>query len=260
MPQNAAPVALVTGASRGIGRAIAVRLAQEAYRVTINYRSNADAARQTAQAVHEVGGQADIQQADVGQEKERQQLMARTLEKWGRLDLLVNNAGITSPGRKDLLEIEPSGWETVMRTNLQGPFFLSQLAARHMMDQIRSGSIPHGWLVNISSISSYAVSTNRGDYCLAKAALHMMTQLFADRLAYERIQVFEICPGIIESDMTAPVREKYDRLLAEGLAPMRRWGTPQDVAEAVAAIVVGAFPYSTGMRIDVDGGFHLRRL
>jgi NAD(P)-dependent dehydrogenase (short-subunit alcohol dehydrogenase family) len=159
-----------------------------------------------------------------------------------------------------LLEATEESWDLVFDTNLKGPFFLSQAAARAMIELRTSGKTSSGMLINISSISSYAVSTNRADYCMAKAAMQMMTWLLADRLAEERILVYEICPGVIASDMTAPVKAKYDKLIAEGLTPVRRWGEPEDVAKAVAAIVSGAFPFSTGERINVDGGFHLRRL
>jgi NAD(P)-dependent dehydrogenase (short-subunit alcohol dehydrogenase family) len=159
----------------------------------------------------------------------------------------------------DLLEATEENWERVFATNLKGPFFLSQRAAREMIAAITAGKQPQGTIVNLSSISAYTVSTNRGDYCLAKSAVGMLTSLFATRLADYNIRVFEICPGIIASDMTAPVQEKYDRLIADGLSPIRRWGTPADVAQAVSA-VIRELPFSTGQRIDVDGGFHIRRL
>ena len=178
----------------------------------------------------------------------------------GRLDLLVNNAGITSPGRADLLELAESNWDAVFATNLKGPFFLSQLAANEMIREIRGGIIPSGKIINLSSVSAYAISSNRADYCLTKAALGMMTHLFALRLAGEKIGVFEVCPGVIQSDMTAPVQEKYDRLIAEGLWPIRRWGQPEDVGRAIVAIAQDLLPFSTGEVINVDGGFHLRRL
>jgi NAD(P)-dependent dehydrogenase (short-subunit alcohol dehydrogenase family) len=159
-----------------------------------------------------------------------------------------------------LLEATELGWDTVFATNLKGPFFLAQACARAMIEAIAAARIERGTIVNISSISAYAVSTNRADYCLAKAALQMMTWLLADRLAEESIRVYEVCPGIIASDMTAPVREKYDRLIAEGLTPIRRWGQGDDVAAAVAMLASGALAFSTGERINVDGGFHIRRL
>ena len=255
-----APVALVTGASRGIGRAIALRLARDGYSVGVNYHSNAAAAEEVVGQIVELGREAIAVRGDVGVAADRDALVQQTLARFGRLDVLVNNAGITSPGRRDLLEATEESWDQVFATNLKGPFFLAQQAARAMIDLRQQGAIERGTLVNVSSISAFAVSTNRADYCMAKAAMQMMTWLLADRLAAEAIRVFEICPGVIESDMTAPVKEKYDRLIAEGLSPIRRWGTPDDVASAVAAVVSDAFPFTTGERIHVDGGFHIRRL
>ncbi len=254
------PVAIVTGGSRGIGRAICVELAGLGYATAVNYARNEAAADECVAQIRAAGGKALAVQADVANSEDRERLVASTLEHFGRLDVLVNNAGITSPGRLDLLDATEESWERVMGTNLKGPFFLTQLAARQMLRLIGAGTIASGKIIHISSISAYAVSPDRGDYCVAKAAMQMLTWLWAGRLAAERIQVFELCPGIIATDMTAPVQEKYDRLLAEGLAPMRRWGRPEDVARAVTAIVSDYFPYSTGQRIDIDGGFHIRRL
>lgn len=249
-------VAIVTGSSRGIGRGVAERLAADGYALVINYFRNSDAAEEVVAAIREVGGEAVSVQADVADPGGRDALVNAAFENWERLDLLVNNAGITSQGRKDLLEATEESWDQVFATNLKGPFFLAQLAANRM---IYSGQ-NSGTIVNISSISAYATSTNRADYCMAKAGMQMMTWLLADRLAEEGIRVYEVCPGVIASDMTAPVQEKYDRLIADGLSPIRRWGTPEDVAQAVASLSSGAFPFSTGDRINVDGGFHIRRL
>jgi NAD(P)-dependent dehydrogenase (short-subunit alcohol dehydrogenase family) len=254
------PAAIVTGASRGIGRAIAVRLAQDGFAVAVNYYSNAAAADEVVREIEAAGGRAVAVKADVGQAADRQALVAKPLAAFGRLDLLVNNAGITSVGRKDLLEATEESWDTVFATNLKGPFFLAQAAAREMIALVAKGAIGRGTIVNVSSISAYAVSTNRADYCLAKAALPMMTWLFADRLAEHGINVYEVCPGVINSDMTAPVKEKYDRQIAAGLSPIRRWGEPADVAAAVSVLAGGQLPFSTGDRINVDGGFHIRRL
>jgi 3-oxoacyl-[acyl-carrier protein] reductase len=196
----------------------------------------------------------------VGVATDRKRLLDETLQRFGRVDLLVNNAGITSQGRRDLLEASEESWDLVFDTNLKGPFFLAQQVARQMITSIAEGQIPRGTLINISSVSSYAVSANRADYCMAKAAMQMMTWLLAERLADERIWVYEVCPGVIASDMTAPVREKYDRLIADGLTPIRRWGQPEDVAQAVAGLASGLLSFSTGERINVDGGFHIRRL
>jgi NAD(P)-dependent dehydrogenase (short-subunit alcohol dehydrogenase family) len=252
--------ALVTGGSRGIGRAIAIELGRLGYAVVVNYATRPDAAAETVAQITAAGGTAVALRGNVGVDEDRRGLVRRALEEFGRLDVLVNNAGITSQGRKDLLEATQQSWDVVFDTNLKGPFFLTQLAANEMIRLRGENKIPDGKIVNISSISAHTVSLNRADYCLTKAAMGMMTKLFAARLAEYGIGVFEICPGVIASDMTAPVKEKYDRLIAEGLWPIRRWGQPEDVAKAVAAVVCDYFPFSTGGRIDVDGGFHLRVL
>jgi NAD(P)-dependent dehydrogenase (short-subunit alcohol dehydrogenase family) len=258
--QLSQPAALVTGASRGIGRGISLKLAADGLAVAVNYATNQEAADAVVTEISAAGRTAFAVQGDVGLDADRRRMLRETLDRFGRLDVLVNNAGVTSLGRKDLLEAEEASWDRVLATNLKGPFFLSQLAAREMIGQIKSGVIPGGKIVNVTSISAYAVSTDRADYCISKAGLRMATQLFAARLAEEGITVFEVCPGIVESDMTAPVREKYQRRIAEGMSPLRRWGTPDDVAAAVSAIVAGALPFSTGECLNVDGGFHLRRL
>jgi 3-oxoacyl-[acyl-carrier protein] reductase len=254
------PVAIVTGASRGIGREIALQLGREGHAVVVNYASSATAAAEVVAAIQASGGEAIAVKANVGDTADRANLVKATLEHFGRINVLVNNAGITSPGRADILAATEENWDTVLGTNLKGPFFLTQAVANEMLRLRALGTIERGAIVNISSLSAYAVSTNRGDYCVSKAAIEMLTKLFAARLAEDGIQVFEIRPGIISTDMTSAVQEKYDRLIAEGLLPIKRWGTPADVATAVAALVSGAFPYSTGDVFNVDGGFHLRRL
>jgi NAD(P)-dependent dehydrogenase (short-subunit alcohol dehydrogenase family) len=250
----------VTGGSRGIGRAIAIELGRLGYAIGVNYASRADAAEQVVAEIVAAGGKAVAIRGNVGESDDRAAMIQAMVGHFGGLDLLVNNAGITSPGRKDLLEATEESWDEVFAINLKGPFFLSQLAARQMIAQAAAGKSSGGKIINISSISAFTVSTNRGDYCITKAAMEMMTQLFAVRLADDKIGVFEICPGVIESDMTAAVQEKYDKLIAEGLSPIRRWGKPEDVANAVGAIASDAFPFSTGERFHVDGGFHIRRL
>ena len=262
------PVALITGSSRGIGRGIALELAKAGHDVVINYAANAEAAHQTVAdciADAKQSGKAiraEPCQGDVGRDSDRRRLIGFTREKFGRLDVLVNNAGITSIGRADILDATEENFDKLMAVNLKGPYFLAQLAAKWMMEQCRAGvsPAPRPKIIFISSISSYAVSTNRGDYCLAKAAIGMMTRLYATRLADHGINVFEVCPGVIASDMTAPVKEKYDKLIADGLSPIRRWGTPEDVGRAVTAIALDCLPFSTGETINVDGGFHVRRL
>ncbi len=250
------PVALVTGGGRGIGRGIALALGQAGYAVAVNYAGHAEAARQTCR---DLGAEADTLavQGDVALAADRDRVVDAVLARWDRLDVLVNNAGITSPGRRDLLDATEDGWDRVLAVNLKGPYFLTQRAAREMI--ARRDRLQRPAVVNVSSLSAYAASTNRGDYCISKAGLSMLTQLYALRLADHGIAVFEVRPGIIETDMTAPVRDRYTRLLEEGLAPQKRWGTPEDVGRAVAALVGGAFPYSTGDVVHVDGGYHLRK-
>jgi len=254
------PVAVVTGASRGIGRAVAIALGEAGYAVVVNYRRSAAAADEVVARIREGGGQAMAVAASVADAEQREALLARIEGEWGDIDLLVNNAGITSPGRRDILEATEASWDTVFDTNLKGPFFLTQLAANRMIAARGAGRIERGTIIVVSSISAFAVSTNRADYCLSKAALHMMTHLFAARLAEHNIFVYEVCPGVIDTDMTAPVRDKYDQLIAGGLSPIQRWGQPQDVARAVVSLARGDFPFSTGECLHIDGGFHIRRL
>ncbi|MEZ6116363.1 MAG: 3-ketoacyl-ACP reductase [Pirellulaceae bacterium] len=253
------PVAIVTGSSRGIGRSIAEHLAAAGYRTVVNSVSSLDGAQQVCSAIQVAGGEAIPVQANVGSNQGRDALINAAIQSWNRIDVLVNNAGITSVGRKDLLEATEASWDAVFDTNLKGAFFLSQLAANQMMRQARITD-RHHYIVNISSISAYAASSNRADYCIAKAGMEMMTRLFAERLADDHIRVFEVCPGVIASDMTAPVKQKYDQLIADGLTPIRRWGEPTDIARTVETIVSGSLPFCTGQRINVDGGFHIRRL
>ncbi len=250
-------VALVTGAARGIGRGIAIALAGGGWSVVINYRGNALAAQEALELVEKAGGHGRIIQADVAVGADRARLLAKTLEAFGRIDLLVNNAGMGPRQRLDMLETTESSYDEVMATNLKGPFFLTQSVARVMIDSL--ATIPHPKIVNIGSISAYASSTNRAEYCISKAGIGMMTTLFADRLAEYGINFYELRPGIVETDLTSKVKDKYDRLIAEGVTPIRRWGQPEDVARAVVAIVQDLLPFSTGEVINVDGGFHLRR-
>jgi NAD(P)-dependent dehydrogenase (short-subunit alcohol dehydrogenase family) len=255
---DARPVALVTGGSRGIGRGICVELARHGYATAIDYAGNEDAAREAQRLV---GGDTILFRADVGSAEDREQIVAELMAKWGRIDVLVNNAGITSVGRQDILEATEESWDRVLAVNLKGPYFLTQRVAREMI-RLAMEVKPEPYnpaIVNITSLSAYAPSTNRGDYCISKAGLSMVTQLFALRLAEHGIRVYEVRPGVIDTDMTAGARERYTQLIAEGLTPIRRWGTPADVGKAVAALATGAIPYSTGGVIDVDGGFHLRR-
>ncbi len=242
------PVAIVTGASRGIGRGIAEDLSRT-HTVVGTYRGRRDAAESLQQKTG-----ADIFQCDISSAADRAALIAYVREKHGRLDLLVNNAGIAPRERRDILEASEEIFDEVLSTNLKGPYFLTQQAARWMVEQ---GS---GRIVFITSISSYTASINRGEYCISKAGLSMAVQLFAQRLAAANVQVFEIRPGIIRTDMIAAVEKVYEEKIANGLLPQRRMGESADIARAVRAIADGQLDYSTGQILNVDGGFHLRTL
>ena len=256
-------MSLVTGASRGIGRGIAIELAKLGHAVAINYVANAAAADECAELVRNAGGDALTVLADVSSSADRERLVKEVIDVYGRIDLLVNNAGIAPNVRADLLEANEASFDRVIDVNLKGPYFLTQRVAQQMIEQIRDGGktdfgAPR--IVNITSISAYTASTSRGDYCIAKAGLAMMTKLFAVRLAEYGINVYEVRPGVVATDMTEKVKDKYDEMIDDGAWPIRRWGEPADVGRAIAAIARGDFPYSTGEVINVDGGFHLRVL
>ena len=260
------PVALITGASRGIGKGIALELALAGFDVMINYASNREAAEAACAEVQAANIRADAKvktcRADVSSARDRRHLLEVTRKQFGRLDLLVNNAGVAPKARVDLLAATEESFDRLIKINLKGPYFLSQAAARWMIEQKASLKFEAyaPAIINITSISAYTASPERGDYCVAKAGLAMMTKLFATRLASEGINVYEVRPGIIATDMTSGVTEKYDKLIDAGLTPIARWGTPEDLGRAVTAIALGHFPFSTGEVINVDGGFHLRRL
>lgn len=241
-------IALVTGGSRGIGRGIVEELVKT-HRVVATYNAN----RQAAQSVAEATGAALIC-CPIHDAEARKRLLAEIRERFGRIDLLINNAGIAPRERRDLLEATPESFDELIAVNLKGPYFLTQRVARWMLDQ---GS---GRIVFVGSISSFTASVNRGDYCLTKAAIGMAVKLFAARLAAHNIPVFGIEPGIIRTDMIASVAERYEQLIGDGLLPQRRMGEPRDVARAVRAIADGLLDYSTGQVLHVDGGFHLKTL
>ena len=258
-------VILVTGASRGLGRGIALELAAQGCSVAINYAGNAAAGAETVklcqQAARDPRQKFIPIQADIGSSSARQHLLDETLARFGRLDGLVNNAGVGPKVRADITEATEESMEEVLRTNLVGPFFLTQLVARYWLAKKPAPALPAGFkIVFVTSISADTASISRGDYCISKAGLAMAAQLWAVRLAAAGIQVVELRPGIMATDMTAGVKRKYDALLRTGLVPQKRWGTPKDVGLAVGAIMAGQFPFSTGAVITVDGGFSLRRL
>jgi len=255
--------ALVTGASRGIGRGIAIELAKAGYRVAINFAGNAEAAAEALALVRAAGGDGFTVQGDVAVADDRVRLVAETVKHFGRIDLLVNNAGVAPKVRSDLLDAGEESFDRLFAINLKGPFFLTQLVAKQFLMQTPDENGFRGRIVNITSISAYTASINRGDYCMVKAGLTMMTKLFADRLANDGINVYEVRPGVIATDLTSGVKEKYDKLIVHderGITPIRRWGTPLDVGLAVRAIAEDRFPFSTGSAFDVDGGFGLQRL
>jgi len=262
---NPIPVVLVTGGGRGLGRGITCQLAKIGTSVGINYTSNEEAAQETVDLCKQSQIDKDQQfiplKADVGLPEDRERLFRETRSAFGRIDALVNNAGIGPRLRVDLTETTVESFYEVLRVNLEGPFFLTQRVVNYWLKERPNPALPHGFkIIFNSSISANTASLTRGEYCISKAGLAMVTQLWALRLAEEGIQVFELRPGIMETDLTRGVKEKYDKLIAEGLVPQKRWGQPEDVGLAVGAILKGNFPYSTGEVIYLDGGFHLRRL
>ena len=250
-------VALVTGSARGIGASIALRLAESGFDLAL---LDVLAAADTAGAVEAAGRKALCLAADVAVAADRSAALEQIETRFGRLDVLVNNAGVGPKDRADILEATEESYDRVMNVNLKGPYFLTQGVAKWMIAQRGRRGTEWMCIVNISSMSAYTASPSRGEYCLSKAGVSMATKLWAARLAEHGIHVYEIRPGIIATDMTAPVKDKYDRLIGEGLTPIKRWGQPGDVAEAVAACARGELSFSTGEVINVDGGFHLRTL
>jgi len=254
-------VAVITGGGRGIGRGITFALADLGFALMVNYRSDEAAARSACQEAEKRGSPRAVAcRADVAALDQQCPLLDETLRSYGRVDLWVNNAGVAPQQRLDLLETTPESWDRVLSNNLRGPFFLTQSVARSMINLRAAGTITEPQIVFITSISSTFASLSRPEYCVAKAALSMVAQLFAIRLAGQGIRVYEIRPGLIETEMTRPVRAQYDEKIAACLTPIGRWGTPDDVGRAVAAIAAGAFPYSTGAILDIDGGLNLRVL
>jgi 3-oxoacyl-[acyl-carrier protein] reductase len=252
-----AGVALVTGAARGIGAAIAVELARRGLDVAI---LDVGDASQTVADVRAAGRKALAIVGDVTNPADRAAALAEIEAQFGRLDVLVNNAGVAPKVRASILEATEESYDRVMAINLKGPYFLTQAIANWMIRQRADRTDSPMCIVNISSVSAYAASVGRGEYCLSKAGVSMATKLWAACLAGHGINVYEVRPGIIRTDMTAIVKEKYDKRIAEGLTPIDRWGEPEDVAKAVGACVGGDLNFSTGEVINVDGGFHLRTL
>jgi NAD(P)-dependent dehydrogenase (short-subunit alcohol dehydrogenase family) len=253
-------VALVTGGTRGIGFGIASRLAAERFDLAVCGLRARDEVAGALQGLEAAGTKVLYVQADVGAREGREKLVRAVRSEFGRLNVLVNNAGMAPRQRADLLEASEESFEEVVRANLQGPYFLTQACARWMIEQRKESPDWRGSVVNISSMSATFASTNRGEYCISKAGLSMATKLWAARLGEFDIPVYEVSPGIVKTDMTAPVGARYDELIGGGLTIERRWGTPEDVGRAVAALVRGDLPYSTGNVVHVDGGLGIPRL
>jgi NAD(P)-dependent dehydrogenase (short-subunit alcohol dehydrogenase family) len=249
--------AIISGGRRGIGRAIAAQLAHDGFNVVINGTSPLDA-DDTLLDIR-AGGECLYIQADIAQVADRQRLIDEAVERFGAIHVLVNNAGVAPLERADLLEMSEASYDRVMNINTKAVMFLTQAVAKQMLKQTVCGK-KRGTIINISSCSAAVSSINRGEYCISKASVSMLTLLYADRLAREGILVHEIRPGVINTDMTNNVKDKYDDLIQQGSFPIARWGQPEDVAAAVSAFAGDAFLYTTGNYIDVDGGFHIRRL
>ena len=254
-------VALITGSTRGIGRGVAKQLAKEGINIALNGRSRGEHVEEAIEACKREAVEVDFFRADISDPEAQKNLLSGIRDRWDRLDILVNNAGVAPAERKDILESDEESFDRVLAINLKGPYFLTQKVSNWMIEQVEENRNREPIIVNISSLSAYTSSPSRGEYCISKAGISMMTKLYADRLAEFGINVYEIRPGIISTDMTEGVRDKYDRMIyEEGLLPIERWGEPEDIGKAVSALAKGGYPYSTGEVINVDGGFHLRRL
>ncbi|HEY2587878.1 MAG TPA: 3-ketoacyl-ACP reductase [Tepidisphaeraceae bacterium] len=253
-------VAFITGGSRGIGLGIARALAGSGFDVAINGRREASEVEGVLNELRSAGVEAIYLQGDIAELDDHARMLDQIRARLGRLDVLVNNAGVAPNVRADILDASPESFDRLMSINLRGPYFLTQAAARWMAEQRKQNAAFHGCIVNVSSVSATVVSTNRGDYCISKAGIAMATQLWAARLAEFGIDVYEVRPGVIATDMTAGVKEKYDHLIANGLTVERRWGRPEDVGSAVAVLARGDLPYATGQILNIDGGMTIQRL
>lgn len=253
-------VALVTGGSRGIGLGVARALAQAGFELVINGRREAAEVADAVAELEALGAAVLYLRADVAERADHAKLLDATRARFGRLDVLVNNAGVAPDVRADILDATEESFDRLVRINLRGPYFLTQSAARWMIEQRRADAGFRGVIVNVSSISANVASVNRGDYCISKAGVAMATQLWAVRLAEFGIDVFEVRPGIVATDMTSGVKQKYDDLIANGLTLQKRWGEPDDVGRAVAMLARGELSYATGQVLTVDGGLSVRRL
>jgi 3-oxoacyl-[acyl-carrier protein] reductase len=252
--------ALITGGSRGIGYGIARELAGAGFDLVINGMREESGVTEVLTELRSSGSKVVYIQANISVESDRRRLVSQSLEHFGKLNVLVNNAGIAPPERRDILEAGEKSFDLVLGTNLKGPYFLTQLVANQLITHRNEDPAGFYCIINVSSVSATVVSVNRGDYCISKAGIAMATQLWAARLGEFNIPVYEIRPGVIRTDMTEGVREKYDKLFQQGMAIQQRWGTPEDVGKVAAAMATGSMPYSTGQIVEVGGGMTIQRL
>ena len=260
MTTSSKPVAFITGGSRGIGFGCASQLAKLGFNVAINGMRDESAVSEPIEALKALGTDVLYCQGDIGSTDARATMLDKIKGHFGRLNVLVNNAGVAPKERKDILEASEESFDTVVGTNVKGPYFLSQAAAKWMIAQMESAPEQFFTIINVGSISATVVSVNRGEYCVSKAGIAMMSQLFAARLGEFGIPVYEIRPGVIKTDMTSGVTGKYDALIEDGLCVTKRWGFPEDIGKAVGSLSTGQFPYSTGQVIMIDGGLTMPRL
>lgn len=252
--------AFITGGTRGIGLGIATELAKAGFDLAVNGLREEAVVKPVIEELSSLGVQVRYVRGDVSKKEDRQQMVDAIQERFGPIHVLVNNAGIAPPERKDILEASEESFEHVLNVNLQGPYFLTQLVANNMIVSKKKYNEAFFCIINVSSVSATAASVNRGEYCISKAGIAMATKLWAARLGEFDIPVYEIQPGVIHTDMTSGVQEKYDRLFQEGMAVQSRWGTPSDIGKVAAALATGSMPYSTGQVIRVDGGMTIQRL
>lgn len=253
-------VALITGGSRGIGLGIAKELANAGFNLAINGVRPEESVRSVLEELKETGVEVVYAQGNVAKKEDREQIFKKVIAEFGQLNVLVNNAGVAPRERKDILEASEEIYDEVMEINLKGPYFLTRLFANHMVEQKTENPDFQCCIINVSSISATVASVNRGEYCISKAGIAMATKLWAARLGEFDIPVYEIQPGIIKTDMTSAVTEKYDKLFAEGLSIQKRWGLPEDIGKVAASMATGMMPYSTGQVVVVDGGMTIQRL
>jgi NAD(P)-dependent dehydrogenase (short-subunit alcohol dehydrogenase family) len=252
--------AVVTGGRRGIGRGICFALASAGFDVAVVDLEDDEASQATLAGLRERGARAHFIRGDISALASHASIVGAVYDAFGTFDCLVNNAGVSVQKRGDLLDVAPDSFDRVVGINLRGTFFFTQAAARRMADETRAPDSPARSIITISSVNAWLVGPDRGEYCISKAGLTMMTKLFAVRLAPHRIHTYEIRPGVIATDMTAVAKDKYDRLIGDGLTPIARWGMPEDVGAAAAALATGAVPFSTGDAYHVDGGMHIYKV